>query len=143
MKAPKPASIDDYITGFPPAVQTILRRVRRTVRKAAPEAREVISYSMPALKQNGILVYFAAFKHHIGLFPPITGDARLSRAAAHYSGPKGNLRFPYDEPIPYELIAALTELRARQDATKTVSRRPGPATMMRPTTRPHHKPTAP
>lgn len=127
MKAPNPTSIDDYIAGFPPAVRAILRRVRRTVRSAAPKAREVISYSMPALKQNGILVYFAAFKHHIGLFPPITGDARLTRAAARYAGPKGNLRFPYDEPIPYELIAALTELRARQDAAKTVSRRRAPS----------------
>lgn len=127
MKAPNPTSIDDYIAGFPPAVRAILRRVRRTVRSAAPNAREVISYSMPALKQNGILVYFAAFKHHIGLFPPITGDARLTRAAARYAGPKGNLRFPYDEPIPYELIAALTELRARQDAAKTVSRRRAPS----------------
>ncbi len=127
MKAPKPTSIDDYIAGFPPAVRAILRRVRRTVRGAAPDAREVISYSMPALKQNGILVYFAAFKHHIGLFPPITGDARLARAAIRYVGPKGNLRFPYDEPIPYELIAALTELRARQDAAKTLSRRRRPA----------------
>lgn len=117
------AGVDAYIAGFDREVQSVLRKVRRTVRKAAPDAREVISYRMPALKQNGILVYYAAFKHHLGFFPPIKGDARLEKAAARYAGPKGNLRFPYDEPIPYDLIAALTELRARQDAEKAVSRR--------------------
>ena len=73
---------------------------------------------MPALKQNGMLVYFAAFKQHIGFFPPDHRRRAPERAAARYAGPKGNLRFPYDEPIPYELIAALTKLRARQDAAK-------------------------
>jgi uncharacterized protein YdhG (YjbR/CyaY superfamily) len=119
-----PADVDAYIARHDPKVQTILRKVRRAVRKAAPKARELISYSMPALKQNGMLVYYAAFKHHIGFFPPIKGDAALEKAAARYAGPKGNLRFPYDEPIPYDLIAELTKLRARQDAEKALSRRP-------------------
>jgi uncharacterized protein YdhG (YjbR/CyaY superfamily) len=118
------AAVDEYIAGFDGSVQSILKKVRRTVRKAAPKAREVLSYSMPALKQNGMLIYYAAFKQHLGLYPPIKGDARLEQAAARYAGPKGNLRFPYDEPIPYDLIAALTKLRARQDAGKAVSRRP-------------------
>ena len=116
--AAKSADVDEYISGFSAPIRAILRRVRQTVRKAAPAAREVISYSMPALRHNGILVYFAAFKHHIGFLPPIKGDAQLERAAARYAGPKGNLRFPYDEPIPYELIAALTKLRALQDAAQ-------------------------
>jgi uncharacterized protein YdhG (YjbR/CyaY superfamily) len=120
--AAKSADVDEYISGFPAPIRAILRRVRQTVRKAAPAAREVISYSMPALRQNGILVYFAAFKHHIGFFPPIKGDAQLERAAARYAGPKGNLRFPYDEPIPYELITALTKLRALQDAAHAPAR---------------------
>ena len=120
--AAKSADVDEYISGFSAPIRAILRRVRQTVRKAAPAAREVISYSMPALRQNGILVYFAAFKHHIGFFPPIKGDAQLERAAARYAGPKGNLRFPYDEPIPYELIAALTKLRAQQDAARAAAR---------------------
>jgi uncharacterized protein YdhG (YjbR/CyaY superfamily) len=112
---PTPANVDEYIATFPPAVRAILRKVRRAVRAAAPDAREVISYRMPALKQGGILVYFAAFKGHIGLFPPVKGDATLEKAAARYAGPKGNLRFPLDEPIPYGLIERLTRLRARQD----------------------------
>jgi uncharacterized protein YdhG (YjbR/CyaY superfamily) len=119
----KPTTVDDYIASFDAGVQRILRKVRSTVRKAAPHAREVISYRMPALKQNGILIFYAAFKNHIGFYPPIRDDARLEKAAARYAGEKGNLRFRYDEPIPYDLIAALTKLRARQDAARTVTRR--------------------
>ena len=118
----RPETVDDYIAGFPPPVRAVLRKVRSTVRKAAPKAREVISYSMPALRQNGILVFYAAFKSHIGFYPPIRGDAKLEKAAARYAGEKGNLRFQYSERIPYPLIAALTKLRARQDAAKAVNR---------------------
>jgi uncharacterized protein YdhG (YjbR/CyaY superfamily) len=121
----KPSTIDEYIAGFDRETQTVLRAVRRAVRKAAPKAREVISYAMPALKQNGVLIYFAAFKNHIGFYPPIKGDERLEKAAELYAGEKGNLRFPYGEPIPYALIAALTKLRARQDAAKRITRRSG------------------
>jgi uncharacterized protein YdhG (YjbR/CyaY superfamily) len=113
--SPTPANVDEYIASFPADVRTMLRKIRQTVRAAAPEAREIISYRMPALRQHGILVYFAAFKKHIGLFPPIRGDAKLEKAAARYAGPKGNLRFSFDEPIPYGLIKRLTQLRARQD----------------------------
>jgi uncharacterized protein YdhG (YjbR/CyaY superfamily) len=118
-----PASVEEYIQGFPPEVQTILQRVRQVVREAAPQAQEVISYRMPALKQNGILVYFAAFKGHIGLYPPVTGDAGIQRAIAPYAGEKGNLRFPFNEPIPYDLIARITALRVKQDAAKARSKR--------------------
>jgi uncharacterized protein YdhG (YjbR/CyaY superfamily) len=110
-----PTDVDEYIAGFPPGVRAILRKIRRTVRAAAPAAEEIISYRMPALRQRGVLVYYAAFKKHIGLFPPISGDAKLEKAAARYAGEKGNLRFPLDEPIPYGLIKRLTQLRARQD----------------------------
>jgi uncharacterized protein YdhG (YjbR/CyaY superfamily) len=118
-----PTSVDEYIKGFAPEVQAILQRVRQVVREAAPQAQEVISYRMPALKQNGILVYFAAFKGHIGLYPPVAGDTRLHKAIAPYAGEKGNLRFPYDRPIPYELIARITVLRVKQDAAKAASKR--------------------
>lgn len=118
-----PKDVDEYIEGFSREVQGILRRVRKVIREAAPQAQEVISYRMPALKQNGILVYFAAFKGHIGLYPPVTGDARLQKALAPYAGDKGNLRFPYDKPIPYELISRITELRLTQDAAKSAAKR--------------------
>ena len=118
-----PADVDEYIAQFEPQVQAILRRVRAAVKAGAPEASEVISYRMPALRQNGILVYFAAFKGHIGLYPPIKGDPRLEELALPYAGEKGNLRFPYSKPIPYDLITALTVLRATQDSQRARSRR--------------------
>jgi uncharacterized protein YdhG (YjbR/CyaY superfamily) len=114
----KPTTVDDYIAGFDPAVQALLNAVRATVRQAAPGAREVISYGIPALKQHGVLVYYAAFKAHIGFYPPIKGNAALEHAASAYAGEKGNLRFPYAAPIPYDLIASLTSHRAAQDAQK-------------------------
>ena len=121
--AAAPTTVDEYIAAFPPEVRRILQRVRRVARAAAPEAREVISYRMPALKQNGVLVYFAAFKNHIGLYPPIKGDADIAKAIAPYAGEKGNLRFPFDEPIPYDLIARITALRLKQDLAKAAPKR--------------------
>jgi uncharacterized protein YdhG (YjbR/CyaY superfamily) len=119
----KPASIDEYIAAHPPAVRTILRKIRRTVSDAVPNAEEAISYRMPAFTLGGVLVYFAAFKNHIGLYPPVRGDAALARAAARYTGPKGNLSFPLDEPIPYGLIARIVRFRAKRNRAKVGGKR--------------------
>lgn len=110
-----PGNIDEYISMFAPDVQLILQRIRQTIKHAAPEAQEAISYRIPAFKLNGILVYFAAFKNHIGLYPPIKGDAKLEKAIAIYAGEKGNLRFPLNQPIPYDLIERIVKLRAKQN----------------------------
>src|SRR6266403_1724086 len=99
-----PESIDEYIAAFSPEVQAILQRIRLTISKAAPDARETISYRIPAFTLSGALVYFAAFKNHIGFYPPVRGNARLEKAISPYAGEKGNLRFPFDKPIPYVLI---------------------------------------
>lgn len=115
-KAPK--NIDEYIASFSPEVQAILEKIRLTITKAAPDAQEIISYRMPAFKLGGILVYFAAFKKHIGLFPPVRGDARLEKAIAIYAGEKGNLRFPLDQPIPYGLIEKIVKLKVKQLSSK-------------------------
>jgi uncharacterized protein YdhG (YjbR/CyaY superfamily) len=115
-------TIDAYIAAFPPEVGAILQRIREVIQSAAPAAREVISYRMPAFRQHGVLLYFAAFKHHIGLYPPIAGDAALERALARYAGEKGSLRFPLDQPIPYQLIARCAKLRAAQDSAKKAAR---------------------
>src|SRR5262245_34929641 len=96
-----PDSIDSYIAVFPSKVQSILKKIRSTVRKAAPNAKEKISYRMPAFFQDGVLIYFAAFKNHIGVFPPARGDAKLMKDLARYRGPKGNLKFALDKPMPY------------------------------------------
>jgi uncharacterized protein YdhG (YjbR/CyaY superfamily) len=108
------ATIDEYIEQQAPDVQPILRRIRATIRKAVPDATEIISYRMPAFTRERIVVYFAAFKNHIGLFPPVKGDAALKRAIAPYAGEKGNLRFPLDQEMPYALIARIAKARARQ-----------------------------
>lgn len=119
----KPSDIDGYISQFSNDVQAILERVRETIRKAAPEAKEVISYQMPAFKQHGILVYFAAWKMHVGLYPPISGDESLEKAVARYAGPKGNLQFPLDEPMPLKLIERIVKLRVKQDGEKAAAKR--------------------
>jgi uncharacterized protein YdhG (YjbR/CyaY superfamily) len=110
--------VDAYIARFPPNVRSILKKIRLTVRKASPAADELISYRMPAFRQRRILLYFAAFKDHIGVFPPVRGDASLDKALARFRGPKGNLRFPMSQPIPFPLIGRIARLRARQERAK-------------------------
>ena len=108
-----PETIDDYISLYTPDVQAILQRIRAIVHKHAPQAQELISYQMPAFKLNGILIYFAAFKQHIGLYPPVRGSAELLAAVAPYAGPKGNLKFPLNQTIPYDLIERIVIERVR------------------------------
>ena len=114
----KSKDVDSYIATFPKDVQALLTKVRRTVRAAAPKAAEVISYQMPAYKQHRMLVYFAGFKSHVGLYPPVRGNAALEKAVAKYAGPKGNLKFPYDKPLPLALIARIVRHKVKQDAAK-------------------------
>lgn len=117
-----PGDIDEYISAFSPEVQKILEEMRLTIRSAAPGAQETISYRMPAFTQNGVLVYFAAFKKHIGLFPPVKGDEKLVKAVSRYAGEKGNLRFPLDEPIPYGLIKKIVTVRLKQNLAKVAAK---------------------
>lgn len=125
-KPAMPATIDEYIASYSPEVQAILQKIRKTVRSAAPGAQEVISYQMPAFKANGVLVYFAAFQKHTGLYPPVSGDAGLERAIAPYAGEKGNLRFPLDQPIPYDLIARIAKHRVKEDLAKAAATKKKP-----------------
>ena len=112
-----PKNIDDYIAAFSPRVRAILKKVRATVRKAAPQAEEKISYGIPAFALHGNLVYFAAFKNHIGIYPPVR-DQKLKKAVAIYAGERGNLRFPLDKPIPYALIGRIVKARVRENLGK-------------------------
>ncbi len=122
-KTPGLEDIDSYIVQFEPEIREVLERVRRAISRAAPDAKETISYRMPAFKQHGILVYFAAWTQHIGLYPPISGEKTLEKAIARYAGPKGNLQFPLDEPIPYDLIERVVKLRVKQDLSKAAAKR--------------------
>ena len=124
MAKPKKAKdIDGYISQFPADVQAILQQVRTTIRSAVPEAKETISYLMPAFKLHGMLVYFAAWEKHIGLYPPISGDKMLEKAVARYAGPKGNLQFPLDEPMPYDLIERIVKMRVKQNSANAAAKR--------------------
>jgi uncharacterized protein YdhG (YjbR/CyaY superfamily) len=117
------SNIDEYISGFSPEVQEILETIRATIGTAAPFAEETISYRIPAFTQNGVLVYFAAFKNHIGFYPPVKGDSNLMKALARYAGEKGNLQFPLDQPIPYGLIKRIVTLRVKQNRAKAAAKK--------------------
>ncbi len=118
-----PRTVDDYVATFAPDIQAVLQKIRQTVKAAAPHAEEIISYRMPAFKLNGILIYFAAFKKHIGLFPPVRGDASLMQAVRPYAGPKGNLQFPFEKRIPYALIRRIVKARVLTASKKRESKR--------------------
>lgn len=123
-KVDVPQTIDSYIAGFAPDIQAILQKIRTTIKQAAPNAQEVISYQIPAFKLHGQLVYFAAFKQHIGFYPPVTGgDQGLMKSVAVYAGPKGNLQFPLDAPIPYALITKIVKLRVKQNVAKSKAKK--------------------
>jgi uncharacterized protein YdhG (YjbR/CyaY superfamily) len=123
-KATPPRSINEYIAGFPPEIQSILEQIRTTIKEAAPGAEEKISYGMPTFTLQGNLVHFAAFKSHIGLYPPVKGDEKLIAEVARYRGEKGNLKFPLDEPIPYKLITRIVKFRVKEQRERAGSKRP-------------------
>jgi uncharacterized protein YdhG (YjbR/CyaY superfamily) len=113
-----PGTIDEYIAGFPPKVQAILQKIRLTIRQAAPDAEETISYQMPTFTLHGNLVHFAAFKNHIGFYPVPTGIEKFKQELAAYEGGKGSVKFPLDQPIPYDLIGRIVKFRVQENLAK-------------------------
>lgn len=108
-------NIDEYIAGFPKDIQRILKKIRATIKKAAPKAEEAIRYSMPAFLLNGHLVLFSAYKNHIGLYPVPAGNETFKKEIAPYKSGKGTLHFSFDQPVPYDLIAKLVKLRIEEN----------------------------
>jgi len=104
-------TIDEYISQFSPEVQEILKKIRKVIKESAPDAEEKISYQMPAFALHGNLVYFAAFKKHIGFYPTSSGIEAFKEELAKYVGGKGSVQFPLDKPIPYELISEIVKFR--------------------------------
>src|SRR5262249_35005854 len=104
-----PKSVDDYVSTFPSKVQASLKRIRATIRKAAPGAEERISYQIPAYFLEGSLVYYAAFKKHVGFYPRTTAIAKFRRELSAYKGAKGSVQFPLDQRIPYGLISKMVK----------------------------------
>jgi len=122
-KPTAPQNIDEYIAGFPADVQEILQKIRVTIKKAAPKAEEVISYNMPSFNLMGqYLIYFAAYKKHIGLYPLPSGNEEFNKKISGYQSGKGTLRFPLDRPIPYKLISKIVKIRARENSAKAAEK---------------------
>ena len=111
-------SIDEYIARFPEAIQAQLNAVRATIRAAAPDAEERISYQMPAFALHGNLVYFAALKNHIGFYPTSSGIAAFKDELAAYEGTPGAVRFPLNQPLPLDLIRRIVEFRVAEKLNK-------------------------
>ena len=114
----KPKTIDEYIESFPEDIQVILNEIRVTIQKAAPDAKEKISYSMPAFEQNGILVYFAAYKNHIGFYALPTGHENFKKELSNYKSGKGSVQFPLNKPIPLDLITKIVQFRIKENVEK-------------------------
>jgi len=111
-------NIDEYILGFPPEIREKLEIIRHTVREAAPGAREIISYGMPAFRQNRILCYFASFKNHISFFPSSSGVEAFKSELTGYKHSRGTIQIPHSMPVPVELITRIVQFRVAEDLEK-------------------------
>lgn len=116
----KIVTVDEYIKAFQPEVREILEKMRRTVKKAAPKAKEIISYGMPAYKIDSgrPIVFFATFKHHIGFYPPPLAIETFKSDLAKYKSAKGSVRFPLNEPVPYQLITKMVKFCVQEKNKK-------------------------
>ena len=118
-----PENIDEYIAAFPEDVQVILEKVRQTIREAAPDAQEKISYQIPTFALYGNLVHFAAYKKHIGFYPASSGIDKFKEILSAYELSKGTVRFPLDKPIPYDLIREIVAFRVKENLERAASKR--------------------
>ena len=118
-------NVDQYISTFPDIIRERLEQVRATVRAAAPEAEETIKYAMPTYVLHGNLIHFAAFKHHIGLYPTPNGIEAFKEELAPYKSAKGSAQFPHDQPLPLELISKIVKFRVAENLKKQKKPRAG------------------
>jgi uncharacterized protein YdhG (YjbR/CyaY superfamily) len=117
-EAPRLPNVDAYIDGYPKNVQKLLKQVRAAIRKAAPDAEELISYNMPAYKYHGVLAYFAAHTSHIGLYPMASTIERFKKEIVAFKHAKGSIQFPFDKPMPVDLIGKMIASRAKANREK-------------------------
>ena len=116
-------TIDEYIAGFPADIQAILHQLRATVKAAAPDAEESISYAMPTFKYHGILVYFAAFKNHIGFYATPNGNDAFRKELSVYKTGKGSIQFPLDQPMPLDLITQMVQFKVAENSEKAKAKK--------------------
>jgi uncharacterized protein YdhG (YjbR/CyaY superfamily) len=115
--------VDEYIENFPAEVQLLLQNVRQTIIDSAPGAREVISYSMPGYKLNGMLVWFAGYSKHIGFYPGANGISSFREELSRYKSAKGSVQFPHSQPLPLELIAKITKFKVIENLASVNSKK--------------------
>lgn len=112
--------VDEYITSFPKEVQEILNKLRSIIKNSSSDISESFSYGMPAYKTHGKpLVYFAAFKNHIGFYATPSGHAEFSKELSVYKQGKGSVQFPLDQPIPYDLVNRMVDFRVKENLLKS------------------------
>jgi uncharacterized protein YdhG (YjbR/CyaY superfamily) len=111
-------TIDEYIAGFPNDIQKVLEQIRVTIKNAAPDTEEKISYAIPTFALNGNLVHFAAFKNHIGFYPAPTGADAFKSEFSGYKTGKGSVQFPLDNPMPLSLITKIVKFRVKENTEK-------------------------
>ncbi len=112
-------TIDEYIASFPENIQRTLKELRSAIKEAAPNAEETISYGMPAFRLKGILVYFAAHKHHLGFYPTASGIRAFKDKLSTYKQSKGTVQFPINGPIPVDTVKEIVRFRVKENLTKT------------------------
>lgn len=112
------ASVDEYIAAAEPTMKKALKDIRKTIKSTAPKAEEVISYQMPGYKYHGMLVFFAAWKNHISLYPAPWGADALKKEMSAYEGSKGTIKFPLDKPMPLALIKKMVKYRMKENELK-------------------------
>jgi uncharacterized protein YdhG (YjbR/CyaY superfamily) len=118
-----PKNIDEYITTFPAETQTLLETLRAIIKKVAPDAVEVISYQMPAFKLFGMLVYFAAYQHHIGFYPGASCVVAFAEDLKNYKTSKGTVQFPLDKALPIDIIAKMVQFRVIENTQKAEAKK--------------------
>lgn len=111
-------TIDEYMATFPEEIQKLLKELRTTIKAAAPDAEEKISYQMPTFFLNGNLVHFAAHKNHIGFYPTPAGIQAFKDELSIYASSKGAVQFPLDKPMPLKLISKIVKFRVAENLKK-------------------------
>jgi uncharacterized protein YdhG (YjbR/CyaY superfamily) len=119
-------TVNEYIQRYPAAIQPVLQKIRKTIKKTAPAAKEVISYNIPGYMYHGVLIYFAAFKNHISVYPAPRSSAEFKKELSVYKGGKGTVQFPIGEPVPFDLITRITQFRIKDNEARVAARKKKP-----------------
>jgi len=117
-------TVDEYLSAFPKNIREIIEELRDTIKQAAPQAEELISYNIPAFRLNGMnLVYYAAYKKHVSIYPAPRGNEAFKKILSVYKGGKGTVQFPLDKPIPFDLITKIVKFKVKENLEKAKAKK--------------------